>query len=189
MGLYTTNPDLGGYVHADAPELDRKLREGDGLLWQGDRSLELRMGILTAKRTGFHPQVRRHVQKGEVLARRYEVWTHTPDGADEMLGHWLLEEFDRILFDLSGMRMDAPGHVDTGETVDANNDAVTAAAGEEYAQHYGEAAEHMAKLVHDRTNPKNVFRGIPGRRDEAKVNVTDRAVKITDKRASADASV
>lgn len=163
MALYATNPDLGGYVHSDAAETDRKLREGDGLVWQGDRRLELRMGILTAKRTGYHAQCRRHVTKGEVIARRYEVWRHNEDGTDEPVGHWTLEEYDRILFDLAGLRLDSPGHVDTGAKVDANNAAVEDAAADDYSQHLGEATEHMAKLVHDRTQPGNTFRGIPGR--------------------------
>ena len=40
MGLYTTNDDTG-FVHADADELARKLKYGDGILWQGDERLEL----------------------------------------------------------------------------------------------------------------------------------------------------
>lgn len=195
MALYKTNPDLGGFVHSDAAETDRKLREGDGILWQGDPKLELRMGILTAKVTGYHAQCKRNVRKGEVIARRYEVWRHTELGTDEMLGHWTLEEYDRILVDMAGMRLDSPGHVDTGSKVDANNDAVTDAAATEYAEHLGEMGEHLGKLYHDRTQPKNVFRQMPGTRDdepsfEIKYDGTITepgapAVKVTDKRASA----
>lgn len=177
MGLYKTNPDLGGFAHADAYETDRKLREGDGLMWPGDPALELHMGILTAKRTGFHPQVRRHVRKGEVIARRYEVWsTNFPDAP---IAHWTLEEYDRIIFDMARMRLDSPGHVDTGLAVDANNDKVIEAAQNDYAEHYMEGAEHLGKLIHDRTQPKNVFRQMPG---------TGEGVKVTDKRASAQPS-
>lgn len=181
MALYKTNPDLGGFVHADAAETDRKLREGDGILWPGDPSLELRMGILTAKTTGYHKQCKRHVTKGEVIARRYEVWTHTPDGSDERIATWTLEEYDRIILDMAGLRLDSPGHVDTGTKVDTNNEKVEAAAGRDYAEHMGEAAEHLGKLQHDRTQPRNVFRGMPGSRDDVKPE----AVKVTDKRASA----
>jgi hypothetical protein len=166
MSLYKTSAEIGGFVHSDASALADKLVLGDGLGWPGDPRLELRMGIRCAKRTMFDPNVRRTVQKGEVVARRYEVWRVNEDGSETPVGHWLLEEFDRILFDLTRMRSESPGHVDIGEAATATNDALEAAAGKAFAETTAEVKEYATKLIHDRNNPANTFRGIPGRNPE-----------------------
>jgi hypothetical protein len=164
MGLYKADA-AGGFVHADAEELARKLQEGDGILWSGDPRLELRLCKAEAPKSMWYSPLGRRVKKGEVLARRYEVWRHNEDGTDTQIGHWRLEEFDRILMDIAPMRMDSPGHVDSLAAVDAANDAHERVTSDRALDHMMEAGEHMAKLIHDTTGPRNVFRGIPGLRD------------------------
>lgn len=159
-------PDLrAGYVHADAPELDRQLREGDGIFWAGDSRLFLSMGVVEANRRAYVAQLGRYVKKGEIIARRYEVWRHGEDGTPQMIGSWRVEDFDRILVDLAPMRLDAPNRVDTLTAIDEHNAAIEKANTDEIKGSLMEGLEHQVKLWHDRSNPKNVFRGIPGRRD------------------------
>lgn len=148
-----------GYLHSTAEDLDRKLREGDGLLWPGDPRLSLGVGVIEDR------------HKRKIVARRYEVWRHNEDGSDAMIGHWLLEEYDRILFDLVRMRVEAPGHEDVVVSIDKANAITEAKNSQEIRDHLGEAMEHGAKLFHDRTEPKNVFRQMPGTRDIEKPTV------------------
>lgn len=164
MSLYRVH-ELTGYMHADAPELDRKLREGDGIVWTGDPRLFLSMGIVVANRRTWVDELGRYVQPGEVIARRYEVWRHGEDGRDYLIGTWRLEEFDRILMDLAPMRLDSPGHVDAIEEIDRHNEALERENSRKFKEAMIEGVEHQVKLWHDLHNPKNVFRGIPGLRD------------------------
>jgi hypothetical protein len=154
MSLLLPNNDFG-WVRADAADLDRKLREGDGIHWSGDPDLDLRQGVVEETKSGR--------PTGKIVARRWEVWRHCEDGIDRMIGHWRMEEFDRILFDLAAMRAESPGHVDVIDSIDAKNEANDNAIWEPWRQAQGEMLEHMAKLYHDRNNPRNVFRGLPGR--------------------------
>lgn len=153
-GLLLPNSDFG-WVRADAPELDRKLREGDGIHWSGDPDLDLRQGVVEEMRSGR--------PTGKIVARRWEVWRHCEDGVDRMIGHWRMEEFDRILYDLATMRAGAEGRT-TGavDRIDKANDANEKRVWEKGRDAYGEMLEHLAKLWHDRNNPKTVFRGMPG---------------------------
>lgn len=154
MSLLLPNNDFG-WMRADAPDLDRKLREGDGIHWSGDPSLDLRQGVVEEMRSGR--------PTGKIVARRWEVWRHCEDGVDRMIGHWRMEEFDQILYDLARMRADAPGHVDVVDSIEAGNQANEKRIWASWRDSQGEMLEHMAKLWHDRNNPKNVFRGMPGR--------------------------
>lgn len=161
-----------GYMHSDAERVDRVLRDGDGLGWPGDPRLELRMGVMEVAEGRISRTLGRWVNKGEILGRRYEVWRRCEDGVERRVGSWTLEEFDRIILDLSGMRLDSPGHVDTQAKIDTTNAEIEAAAMRDYRDAQGEILEHGAKLLHDTTQPKNVFRGMPGRRDEPKAEPT-----------------
>lgn len=145
--MYLPHPDAG-FIHWEAERLDKMLREGDGIFWAGDPRLWLGMGV-----------IERH---GHVVARRYEVWRHTEEGEDVLIGHWRLEEFDRILMDLSGMRLDAPGHVDVVDAIDKENAKLEAANDAKMHDAMGEMMEHGLKLWHDRNNPKNTFRQVGG---------------------------
>ncbi len=157
MGLLVNHPEAG-FVHGEAEELDRKLRQGDGVLWGGDSRLYLAVGVLED----------RSVQPPRI-GRRYEVRREMEDGSDQLIGHWRLEEFDRILFDLAPMKaaVDRPGSVpDVIERIDADNAKLEAEISTEIRDNLGGAMEHAAKLLHDTTEPGNVFRQVGGLRDE-----------------------
>lgn len=151
-----------GYVHAEAANLERQLQEGDGIHWAGDPRLELRMGIVECRRGHYNEDLGRWVSKGEIVARAYEVWRNNEDGTSKMIDRFRVEDFDKILITMAGLRLDAPGHVGTLDQIDAHNDAIEAAASQAFKDAAGEASEHLAKLVHDTSGPKNVFRGMPG---------------------------
>lgn len=166
MGLYVADKDAnGGYLHAGADELARKIAQGDGILWTGDPRLELGMATAVAPKSMWYAPLGRRVKKGEVLARRYEVWRNNEDGTRSQVGHWLLEEFDRILMDLAPLRMDAPGHEDAIDQIDKHNEALEKERDTVAVEAMMEQTEHALKLHHDTTGPKNVFRGMPGMRD------------------------
>lgn len=181
MSLYAPH-DQTGYMHSEAPELDRKLREGDGIHWTGDPRLELRMGFLTAPVSRWEPKLGRRVKRGEIVARHYEVWRHTEDGEDVMIGHWNLEDFDRILLDLAPLRLDSPGHVDALDAIDANNAQVEADQSRQFKDAAMEGLEHMVRLHHDINQPKNRFRQVGGMKDTE----PDAGYTVTDRRASAE---
>lgn len=154
MPILRPDADLG-FLRGDAPELDRKLREGDGIHWGGDPDLTLAQGVVEETRSGR--------LTGKIVARRWEVWRMCEDGVDRMIGHWRMEEFDRILFDLAAMRAEAPGHVFVDDAIEKANVANEKRVWAPYREKSFEMKEHMAKLWHDRTQPKNVFRQMPGR--------------------------
>src|SRR5258706_14006893 len=133
-----------GYVRADDEDLDRKLREGDGLAWAGDPSLELRYGILSAPRRMQHPVSHRWINRGDMVAKRYEVWRHTENGEDVIIGHWTLEEYDRILFDITMMRAGAIGKApDVEQRIDAHNAEIEKKASADFRDHYGPMLDHL----------------------------------------------
>jgi hypothetical protein len=150
-----TPSDSFGWIRADAADLDRKLREGDGIQWTGDPLLELRQGVVEKMSSGR--------PTGEIVARRWEVWRACEDGVDRMIGHWRMEEFDRILFDLARMRAESPSHVDVVDSIEAANVENEKRIWKPFRDSQGEMLEHAAKLWHDTNNPKNVFRQMPGR--------------------------
>ncbi len=155
-------PTEAGFLHAGTEDLARLLVIGDGMGWPGDPRLDLRIGVIEHKAT-------------KKVGRRYEVWRTNEDGSETRVAHWKIEEFDRILFDLTRMRMDSPGHVSAEAEIDAHNDAISAKRSDEARDSLGEMMEHAAKLHHDTTQPRNVFRGMPGLRDEPKA-ATDKPV-------------
>lgn len=150
-----------GYLHAEAPELARKLVEGDGIFWSGDPNLTLKMGYLTARYSGFDKQVKRVVRVGEVLARRYEVWRHCDDGMDRMVGSWLPDEFDRILLDISGMRVDAPGRKTAADRIAKENTENEKRQQDEIAELRKPVAD-MAEFIlrKESTEPETKFYGV-----------------------------
>lgn len=163
MGILTNTPGVG-YVNVEDTTLDRQLREGDGLGWSGDADLWLGYGVIVAPHRIQSPNGTWY-DKGEVMARRYEVWRSCEDGQDRIIAHWRMEERERILYDLARMRAEAPGHVSVEDSIDRGNAAVDAANSQQFRDAYGEMLSHASALAHDRNNPKNVFRGMPGRRD------------------------
>lgn len=154
MGIYAPSP--AGMIHSDVDDLVRLIQNGDGMGWPGDPRMYIGIGVLVRKNkiTG---------QKKE--GRRYEVWRLNEDGQETMIGHWRLEEKDRIIFDLAQMRLDSPGHVDALEAIDAHNAKIERAASDKFRDHMGEAISHGADVLAERTGGKNKFRQMPGLRD------------------------
>lgn len=172
MSLLTNVPGIG-FMHADAVELDRKLREGDGLVWKGDPDLWLGVGVATAPKRMQHPVTGKWLNRGDMVAKRYEVWRHTETGEDLLIGHWRIEEFDRILFDVAGMRASFEGRApSTLDKIDAHNAELEKKASDEFRGYYGEMMTHLKRLVHDRTQPKNTFRQVGGSADDTGRNLS-----------------
>lgn len=175
MGLFTFEPGTG-LVHSGADELHYKLKYGDGIHWAGDDRLELGMETQEAQQGGWIEELGKRVRKGQVLARRYAVYRNNEDGTFTRIGHWRLEEFDRILFDIAGLRAESPAHEQTTDLIDAANDAQEKATTDAFVGHGAEALEHRLHIWADTTQGKTRFRGMPGMRDlkpKAKVTKAD----------------
>lgn len=152
MGLLAPNP--GGWVDSRidgrAREIDQLLREGfppAGL--PGDPALELH----------FRP-----MEGGGGPEGRWEVWRHCEDGVCRPLAWWGADELELILPGLGDMRLDSPAHVDVGQRIDAANADTEERAFRDWRDSYGEMSEHFHRLLHDTTEPRTRFRGMPGRR-------------------------
>lgn len=142
MPLYRTDGSI-----AAAPEwqeLARKLVEGDGLMWPGDPRLSLSIGVLKDRRTGK-------------TGRRLEVHRHNEDGSETIVSHWRPEDHFRVIYDLAGMRIDSPGHVDTVTKIEADNAALEDAQSRKAQDSMAEMLDHSLRLQHDRSNPRNKF--------------------------------
>jgi hypothetical protein len=162
MALLQRVPGVG-FMHGSADELDRQLREGDGLAWAGDPRLDLRVGVLSAHKRMQHPTTHRWVNRGDMIAKRYEVWRYNEDGTETLVAHWRIDEFDRILFDLQQMRAGAEGLIpDVIERIDVKNAKVEAANDQRIHDSLGAARDHAARLAHDLSQPKHTFRQMPG---------------------------
>lgn len=180
MGLYVSDAlSNGGFMHADAGELARKLQQGDGILWPGDPRLELGMETLAAPKSMWFTPFGRRVHKGEILARRYVVIRHNEDGSSEPIGHWRLEDFDRIIMDIAPLRLDAPGHVDALTAIDAHNDALEKTNDEIAVGVMMEDNEHRLKLWADTTQGKTMFRQVGGMRDNTTADKSDVVASAT----------
>lgn len=140
MPLYLPN---GGVHDPEWTELDRRLRDGDGIHWAGDPRLWLGIGTIEAS-------------NGKT-ARRLEVWRDNEDGSTTMIGHWHPKEQYRVLHDLAQMRADAPGHVDVLDRIDAHNAALQEKHDQAAREALLEQLDHAARLWHDRNNPRQKF--------------------------------
>jgi len=159
MALYV--PTSAGMLHSDNDTLVKLLQNGDGMGWPGDPRMYLAIGVMEKKN--------RSTGKIVDTGRRYEVWRFNEDGTDTIVGHWHLNERDMIIWDLTRMRSESPGHVDTDLAVDLHNDKLEKDIEDKIIDAKGEMLEHALKLNHDITEGRNVFRGMPGTRDEPKV--------------------
>lgn len=105
-------------------------------------------------------------RRGREVARRLEVWRTCEDGQDRLIGHWHPGEQFRVLYDLTRMRAESPGHVEVTDVIDAANAEVEYQQSRRFQDAAGEALEHGARLFHDQNNPRNRFRQMPGRRKD-----------------------
>lgn len=159
MGMVYVPGNDGGFQHSGAEDLDRQLREGDGIIWGGDPDLFLAVGVVEEVRNG---------QKTGRVARRYEVFSEK-DGTPTLLGHWRMDEFHRILHDIVLMRAGATGREESVlDRIDKDNAKIEKDNSDDFRQHYGEMLDHAARLVHDRQEGPNTFRQVGGLRDEPK---------------------
>lgn len=155
MSLYA--PSGAGMIHTDVDDLLKLLQFGDGMGWIGDPAMFIGVGVLERKN-----------RFGKVVAigRRYEIWRLCEDGQERLIYHCKLEEKDSILFHLTRMRLDAPGHVPVEQQIDDHNEKLQKDLDDQYIGHYIEGAEHLADVVAERTWGKKTFRQMPGLRDD-----------------------
>lgn len=150
----------GGFLHHGAVELDRQLREGDGIVWKGDPRLFLAIGVAEETRRGF---------KTGRVARRYEVHREHEDGRTDLIGHWRMEEFGQILHDVALMRAGHEGRAEgVLDRIDKSNAAIEKAQSDVFRDKMGEMIDHAARLTHDLQEGRSTFRQVGGFRDEPK---------------------
>lgn len=167
--------NAAGYVRSEDAELDRQLREGDGLVWKGDPSLSLAYGLLLAPKRMQHPVTGRWLNRGDLIAKRYEVYTHTPDGEDTLLSHWKMDEFGRILFDIAGMKAGFEGRAPTAEErIDKNNAAVEKASTDQFRDHYAAMYEHAHSIIQEKLVGKMTHRQVGGTNEDASRNLANK---------------
>lgn len=148
MGILTRQAD-GSWVDGKAAEVAQLLKEGKPTIgWRGYPNLELRQGVLKLP--------------NGMVGRRWEVWTYTPDGSEEMVAHWKLHELDQILLDMVQMDPHTPNRVPTIDRIDQANEKREREALDAYRDSMGEMLDHAERLRHDITEGPNVFRGFPG---------------------------
>lgn len=167
-----THEHGAGWVRSEDAEIDRQLREGDGLVWKGDPSLWLGYGVLTAPKRMQHPVTGRWLNKGDLIAKRYEVWRHTEEGLDVFVNHWKMDEYGRILFDIAGQKAGFEGRAPSAEErIDKNNAAVEKRATDAFRDSYAAMYEHMHSIVQERTQGRLTHRGVGGSNEDAGRNL------------------
>jgi hypothetical protein len=150
MSLYVPG-QAGGFVHQGAIDIDRKLREGDGITWTGDPRLELRIGTLETPKVNGKRRV----------ARRYEVWRNMEDGREERIGHWTMAELGMILHDVAVMKAGGEGRIDNvSSRIDLANAKVEKDQSDKYRDAMGEMLDHAARLNHDLTEGRKSHYGV-----------------------------
>jgi hypothetical protein len=150
MSLYIPG-QAGGFVHQGAIDIDRKLRDGDGIMWTGDPRLELRIGVIEGpKRNGKRP-----------VGRRYEVWRNMEDGREERIGHWTMAELGMILHDVSIMKAGGEGRTDNVESrIDYANAQNEKANSDKYRDAMGVMLDHAARLNAERSEGRTTHYGV-----------------------------
>lgn len=147
----------------EAQEVAYWLTEGNPTLgWRGDPRLWLQYSILTAGKSGFDPKVHRYVQKGDVVAKCYEVWRHTELGSDERILQVTLDRVLDIIPRLIDMDPNTPNQRPLWDRVIEENDRHDTENTQHIQEAHGEMAEHFWKLIADREHGKTTFRGMPG---------------------------
>lgn len=145
-GLY--KPHAGGYIDSRLAEIERRIQEDDPRLY-------MRVGYITD-------------QFGRKVDERAEVRRHNEDGTDTEIGAWMPSEVGQIPTELRMMRLGVAGHESVLDRIDRHNAALERSRGTAFRESYGEMLEHFSALVHDRTQPRNTFYQVGGRRDDKK---------------------
>lgn len=145
----------------EAQEVDRWLREGKPTIgWRGDPRLELRMGYSVAADNGvYHGKYKR---RGDVVGVRWEVWRACEDGKDRRILAAPAEGLTDIIPRLIGVDPRTPGHEDVMDRVEREDAQVQKEKANAIREAHGEHMDHLWRLVHDRQNGPNTFRGMPG---------------------------
>lgn len=142
-------------------QLDQWLRTGKPELgWRGDPRLELHIGVLTASKTGLYKG--KSYTQGDVMAYRVEVHRHNEDGTDTPILQRPVEEWHTIIPELVKIDPSSPMFRNTHDLVVEHNAAIDRERGTAIAEARGEMTEHLWKLVSDRQDGPNKFRGMPG---------------------------
>lgn len=158
MGLHTDD------LPWELRELAKWLTDGKPEVgWRGDPRLTLKVGVLSAAQSGWSGRAGRFVKAGEPVARRYEVWRHTEEGEDVMIGDWHPKDWHHILKDLIEMDPRTPGHQSTINTMRRHNERMEAENSRRFQEMYGQLLQH-AHYVHrkESSDPDFKFTGIPG---------------------------
>jgi len=151
MSLYIPG-QAGGFVHQGAIDIDRKLRDGDGIMWTGDPRLELRIGTL---------EETRGKRKTGRVARRYEVWRNMEDGREERIGHWTMAELNMILHDVAIMKAGGEGRIDNvSSRIDYANAKIEKDKADEYKDAMGPMLDHAARLNAERSDGRTSHYGV-----------------------------
>lgn len=139
-------PDGNISMSADWEDLDRKLRDGDGLNWTGDPRLWLGIGTVKDRRTK------------RVVGHRLEVWRDNEDGSTSIIGTWHPGELYRVLYDLAPMRLGAPGVTSVIDRIDAANEEFEKQRSQEFLDNMAPQVEKMAyDLMLAQGHAKNTF--------------------------------
>lgn len=131
----------------EAQELADDLTRGKPEIgWKGDPRLELRIGYITAAHSGYSNIAKRHVNAGDPVDWRYEVWRHNEDGKDTPISRWRPDEFHTILTDLVAMDPRTPGHEDAHVVNQRHMKAAHRENARQIREAFGEMAEHRLSI-------------------------------------------
>ena len=144
----------GAASYPEFEDLARRITDGDGLAWQGDPRLWLGIGVLTDT-------------YGRTAAHRLEVWRDTEQGETVLIGTWHPSERFRIPYDLSMMRLGAPGVKPVEVRVDESNAKHEADLSATRQDAMAADVEELAyRLVREQGHAKTTFQ-VPGTKDDA----------------------
>lgn len=139
MPLYTPE----GARYPEYEDLDRRLRQPDGMGWPGDPDLWLGIGVLS--------------QGGRQVGHRIEVWRHCEDGLDRMIGSWHPKEQHQVIYDLTRMRPDSPGFEPATDRLDREDAERARKSDEEWAENMDALLAHAKAIHRERHNPRDKF--------------------------------
>lgn len=153
MGILVKGPH--GLIHSDIGQLEDTLQRGNGTTWAGDPRLILRQRVIA----------RRTPTGGTQKGRRYEVWRECEDGEWRLIGHWRIEEYDKILPDLIVMAaaVNRPSVMKPAtERIDEANAALEKHHEETFVERNFDHYDHLARLMVERREGRHRIRQVGG---------------------------